>query len=68
MADQKKKIRQENELITLSNRRLNNARMQLKSVVLECYEIFGETFTHEVLEDCAQIFNEYKSFKSELNG
>lgn len=67
MEDQKK-IKQENELITLSNRRLNNARLQLKSVVLECYEIFGETFTQEVLEDCAEIYKEYKAYKSKVNG
>lgn len=61
MADQiqNEKVK-ENELIVLSNRRLNNAKMQLKSVVLECYEIFGGTFTQEVLDECASIYEEYK--------
>lgn len=60
MADQKNE-KKENELVVLSNRRLNNARMQLKSVVLECYEIFGGTFTQDVLDECASIYEEYKA-------
>lgn len=68
MEDQKKEIKKENELITLSNRRLNNARMQLKSVVLECYEIFGPIFTQEVLEECAKIFQEFEDIKFRDNG
>lgn len=59
MANEQK---EQNLLLKLSNRRHENARMQLKSAVLECYELFGETFTNEVLDECKSIFEEFKNF------
>lgn len=50
----------ENLMVTLSNRRHQNARQQIKTVILESYELFGETFTEEVLSECKEIYSEYK--------
>lgn len=51
--------KQENLLVTLSGRRRQNAKQQLKSVILECYELFGSELTDGVIQECRDIFAEY---------
>lgn len=48
-----------NLLITLSSRRRSNAKNQLRSVLLEMYELFGSDFVTEVTSECHQIYLEY---------
>lgn len=48
-----------NLLITISSRRRNNAKNQLRSVLLEMYELFGSDFVSEVTSECHQIYLEY---------
>ena len=46
-------------LLVLSSRRANNAKNQLRSVLLEMYEIFGSDFVEETIEECKNIYLEY---------
>lgn len=48
-----------NLLLVLRSRRTQNFKNQLKSVLLEGYEIFGKTVVEEVEEDCKRIYSEY---------
>ena len=48
-----------NLLVTLAARRRQNAQSQLKSVLLEMYEIFGPELVHSVISECEDIYNEY---------
>lgn len=48
-----------NLLLTLSSRRRNNAKNQLRSVLLEMYELFGSDFVSEVSSECHQIYLDY---------
>lgn len=49
----------ENMLLVLSSRRANNARNQLRSVLLEMYEIFGSDFVEDMEAECKAIYLEY---------
>lgn len=55
MAEQK----QENLLAVLKSRRQQNARNQLKSILLESYEIFGPEFVEDVQKECADIYKDF---------
>ena len=57
--------KKENQLAVLSSRRRANAYQQLKTIVLECYEIYGEGLVKEVFDDCDSIYNEYLQLSSE---
>lgn len=46
-------------LLVLSSRRANNARNQLRSVLLEMYEIFGADFVEETIAECKEIYLEF---------
>lgn len=48
-----------NLILTLRSRRTQNFKNQLKSVLLEGYEIFGKTVVEEVEEECKNIYSEY---------
>lgn len=56
----------ENQLAVLSSRRRANAYQQLKTIVLECYEIYGEGLVKEVFEECDNIFKDYIRITSDL--
>lgn len=43
----------------MSSRRVNNARNQLRSVLLEMYEIFGADFVEESIAECKEIYLEF---------
>lgn len=48
-----------NLIMTLRSRRTQNFKNQLRSVLLEGYEIFGQTVVEEVEEQCKQIYTDY---------
>lgn len=48
-----------NLILTLRGRRTQNFKNQLKSVLLEGYEIFGKTVVEEVEDECKVIYNDY---------
>lgn len=48
-----------NLLVTLSSRRRANAKNQLRSILLEMYELFGSDFVNDVTSDCHQIYLDY---------
>lgn len=48
-----------NLLVTLSSRRRSNAKNQLRSVLLEMYELFGSDFVSDVTSECHQIYLDY---------
>lgn len=49
----------ENLLAVISSRRRENAKSQLKQILLESYEIYGADLVEEVEKTCADIYNEY---------
>ena len=51
----------ENLLIALRSRRINNYKSQLKNVLLEGYEIFGSDITDDVIAESRQIYKDYLS-------
>lgn len=57
--------KKENQLAVLSSRRRANAYQQLKTIVLECYEIYGEGLVKEVFEECDSIYKAYVRLTSE---
>lgn len=46
-------------LLVLSSRRATNAKNQLRSVLLEMYEIFGPDFVEETYAECKSIYLEF---------
>ena len=48
-----------NLILTLRSRRTQNFKNQLKSVLLEGYEIFGKTVVEEIEDECKVIYNDY---------
>lgn len=48
-----------NLLLTLRSRRTQNFKNQLKSVLLEGYEIFGKSIVEDVEEECKSIYSDY---------
>lgn len=58
--------KKENLLAVLSSRRRQNATQQLKSVLLEMYEIFGPDFVHNIAEECDQIYSEFVKLSEDL--
>lgn len=48
-----------NLLVTISSRRRTNAKNQLRSVLLEMYELFGSDFVTEITSECHQIYLDY---------
>lgn len=55
--------KKENLLAVLSSRRHENARNQLKSILLESYEIFGQSFVESVQKECSDIYKEFIQLK-----
>lgn len=50
-----------NQITALRTRRINNYKMQLRSVLLEGYEIFGADITDQVIKDCKDVYLEWLS-------
>ena len=48
-----------NLILTLRSRRTQNFKNQLRSVLLEGYEIFGKTVVEDVVEECRKTYTEY---------
>lgn len=57
--------KQVNLLVELRSRRTNNYRNQLRSVLLEGYEIFGAEITDAVIDQCRKIYSDYKELTNE---
>lgn len=53
----------ENQIVALRARRINNYKMQLKSVLLEGYEIFGGDITDSIIEESRSIYKDWLSIK-----
>lgn len=51
--------KKENALVAMNARREQNAKSQLKSVVLESISIFGFEFTKSVIDECFNIYDDY---------
>lgn len=49
----------ENLLAVISSRRRENAKSQLKQILLESYEIYGPELVEEVEQTCSDIYQEY---------
>lgn len=49
----------ENLLAVISSRRRENAKSQLKQILLESYEIYGSGLVEEVEQTCSDIYKEY---------
>lgn len=49
----------ENLLAVISSRRRENAKSQLKQILLESYEIYGAGLVEEVEQTCSDIYKEY---------
>lgn len=58
--------KQENLMAVLSSRRRQNAKQQLKSILLETYEIFGSDFVEEVQKECSVIYKEFVNMSEDL--
>lgn len=51
---------EENLMVVLRSRRVQNFKSQFKSVILEGYEIFGSDVVESIISECREIFEDYK--------
>lgn len=56
---------EQNLMLVLRERRIQNFKSQFKSVVLEGFEIFGKPLVDLIYNECSDIYEDYKKVESD---